>query len=237
MINLRICKNREEIIDTLCKMYVERTPVLTWQNQGEKRIIVQAEITKINFEKNYFEITANKNLAFSSFDQAYTFYMRGPLKSILFKRQKIKKGSNKICVQIPEEVRMYEQRAVPRLDLTAMANIESKVYKLMGDVPGNKKEFLFNTLNLSKNGMCLKLISTSSKYFYEGDTLYLARMEGTKKIINDLPGKIIYMRKSDIPGQARIQWDMGIKFDEEISEDVIEDVYRYAQKKKLNRAA
>lgn len=236
MINMRVCYNYGEILDTFTKMYIDSVPTLIWQNIGGKKVISSAQVTDIDYENKRLELTANSAKSFRSFSKGLTFYLRGTLKSILFKNESVMScNGRRLVISIPTEVRMYEQRINPRLQLDSFAKLETKLIKNSDDF-SRRKDFVFLLNNISSNGACFKVISTSAKYFYKGDIIKIEKILGYRNFEINVNGEIVYIsKKEDQRGQA--YWIMGVQFTEPLDEKVVSEVFDFAKKLKIMGAA
>ncbi len=214
MLNLRVSRSPREITETIKAMYIDASPVMMWQNQNGDRVVTYATIQNIDFEKNILVMQANEKDRFEKFSKDFTIYIRGNTRSILFKQQQCRLNSNKLAITIPREVRLYEQRQIPRFNPTNKVQVEAHFEKKVGMGTGSDKSFIAKVMNVSQQGLCLEFLQHQSKFFYEEDSLKIVQLNNI--IFDDkLGAKIVYVTK--LKSEAE-RMRMGVKFDQELSQ-------------------
>lgn len=215
MLNLRISRNHFEITSTIQSMHSDSSPVMLWQNQNGKRVVTYATIEKIDFKNNRILLQAKEKNRFESFSRDYTIYIRGEERSILFKQQQCKLNANKIAITIPNEVRLFEQRLVPRFESPQKVTVDAHFDKRIGAGIGSERNFSARVMNISKDGMCLEFIQNLGKYFYEDDTLFLSNINQTS-FTPKLEARIIYINK---PAAGSDRMRMGVRFSSPLTQE------------------
>ncbi len=208
MLNLRVSHNPVEITDTINTMYADSSPVMIWQNQNGRRIVSYATIEKIDFSKNKILLLAKEKNRFEKFSKDYTIYIRGEQRSILFKQQDCKLNANKIAISIPLEVRLYEQRLVPRFDTPEKKTVDAYFDKKIGAGVGTERNFSGRVINISKDGLCLEFLQNLGKFFYEDDSLFLSNI-GFTTFSPKVEARIVYINK---PKKGADRMRMGVRF-------------------------
>lgn len=214
-LNLRVSRNHFEISNTINTMFADNAPVMIWQNQNGNRVVTYATIEKIDFKNKRILFQAKEKNRFESFSSNYTIYIRGEERSILFKQQDCKLNSNKIAVSIPSEVRLFEQRLVPRFDSPEKISVDAHFDKRIGAGVGSERNFSARVMNISKDGMCLEFIQNLGKYFYDGDLLFLNNIDQTS-FNPKLEAKIVYINKP-LAGTDRMR--MGLRFMQALTQE------------------
>jgi len=215
MLNLRVSRNNHEISTTINTMYADSSPVMIWQNQNGKRVVTYATIEKIDFKNNRILLQSKEKNRFERFSKDYTIYIRGEERSILFKQQDCKLNANKIAVSIPSEVRLFEQRLIPRFETPEKVSVDAHFDKRIGAGVGSERNFSARVMNISKDGMCLEFIQNLGKYFYEDDMLFLSNIDQTS-FNPKLEAKIVYINK---PAAGTDRMRMGLRFIKPLTQD------------------
>ncbi len=215
MLNLRVSRNSYEINDTINSMYADSSPVMIWQNQNGKRIVTYATIEKIDFQNNRILLQAKEKNRFEKFSRNYTIYIRGDQRSILFKQQDCKLNANKIAVSIPSEVRLFEQRLVPRFDTPEKKTVDAYFDKKIGAGVGTERNFSGRVINISKEGLCLEFLQNLGKFFYEDDRLFLNNI-GQSTFSPKIEARIVYINK---PKKGADRMRMGLRFSKTMTQE------------------
>lgn len=214
MLNLRVSRSNREITETIKSMYIDASPVMMWQNQNGRRVVSYATIQKIDFENNVILMQSNEKNRFEKFSKDFTIYIRGNTRSILFKQQQCRLNANKLAITIPSEVRLYEQRNIPRFNPSSKAEVEVHFEKKVGVGNGSDKNFSAKVINISQQGLCLEFMQHQSKFFYEEDSLKIIQLNNI--VFDDkLSAQIVYVTKLK-SGADRMR--MGVKFDQELTQ-------------------
>lgn len=223
MLNLRVSRNNNEISETINSMFVDSSPVMLWQNQHGNRVVTYATILNIDFENNQIIMQANQKNRFEKFSKDFTIYIRGPQRSILFKQTKCRLNANKLALAIPSEVRLYEQRLLPRFNTPDKKNIEAYFDKRIGAGVGSDKSFAARVINLSQEGLCLEIIQNMGKFFYEGDSVFLSNLNNIS-FDSKLEAVIVYLKKTYGSNSDRMQ--MGIRFKSALSQELLRKIVK-----------
>tara|TARA_R110000868_G_scaffold124990_3_gene330248 strand:+ start:1458 stop:2060 length:603 start_codon:yes stop_codon:yes gene_type:complete len=187
---------------------------MMWQNQNGRRVVSYATIQKIDFENNVILMQSNEKNRFEKFSKDFTIYIRGNTRSILFKQQQCRLNANKLAITIPSEVRLYEQRNIPRFNPSSKAEVEVHFEKKVGVGNGSDKNFSAKVINISQQGLCLEFMQHQSKFFYEEDSLKIIQLNNI--VFDDkLSAQIVYVTKLK-SGADRMR--MGVKFDQELTQ-------------------
>ncbi len=220
-LNLRVCHNSNEIIDTIGRMFADASPVMLWQNHGGKRVVVYATITSVDLKNRVIVFAAKDKFKFQIFSRQYNIYIRGSERSILFKQATCRFNAGRLAIPLPNEVRLLEKRRHPRLDLSKLKqNLEVFFNKRIGTGVGTQRLFEAHIVNLSNQGMCLEFFQDFGKYFYEGDCLLLSRIHR----FNFTPAReatVIYIQKHT---QRDDRIRLGIKLKEELSDSFLNNL-------------
>lgn len=221
-LNLRVSNDLLEILNALNKMYKDQISVLLWQNVGPRRIIRNANIKVIDYASGKIILIPSESNRTFDFEGTYTVYMRGPEKSILFKREMVVIEKKRIVFDIPKEVRMFEKRTTPRLRLgfnsAYMAHLEIKI----NSTSALKKEFSFNVFDISTTGISFNFNAKDQIYFSEVTEILIHRI-GKIPFKNPIEGKVVYLKKIEFINQGnRIsKIKMGIKLKYAFSEALL----------------
>lgn len=222
MLNLRVSRNRDEIFKAINTMFADSSPVMLWQNHGDKRVIVYAVIDKIDFERRRLILKAKKLNHFKQFKSDTTVYIRGQSKSILFKQEQCRFNSNQIAVPIPSEVRLFEQRLNPRMNTTQDFELNAFFTKRVGSGAGSQKSFAAKVINLSANGACFEYLQNLGKFFYEGDTILISHFDHLR-FESAIEAQIVYIQK---PGYSSDRLRMGIRLGKQLSQDTMVQIIK-----------
>jgi len=221
-LNLRVCQDPLEILTALNKMYEERSPVLVWQNTGDKRTTKNCYIRGIDYSSGRLIIMSlDSNRAFE-FSQEFSIYIRGSEKSILFKREQAVIDSKRIVIGIPKEVRMYEKRANPRLVLGWDGGYNTHIEVKLNSTSKHKKEFVFNIFDLSLTGAALYFPLSDRVFFNPNDNILIHKL-GSFPYKNPLEARVIYIKKIEFlhMGKRTTKMKMGIHFKHKISQEML----------------
>ncbi|MCB9063113.1 MAG: hypothetical protein H6622_16435 [Halobacteriovoraceae bacterium] len=223
---LRVTYTRDEILKTLNKIFLEKSPVLVWQNNGNQRDKKYTFITAISTKDNKFELTSLDTDYQFEFDRNLTFYIRGNEQSILFKDEKVELNVNKLKISIPSEVRMFEKRGASRTNLSDpdLPYIYSQL--LQGKKEKNARSFTFQIIDISQTGLAVRVSLKQQHLFYPNDFL-LVKTLGNYTFEDSILCKIIYLKKQyfpdDLDGQPSLR--MGINFESQISLKILDQVF------------
>ena len=222
-LNLRVCRDGGEILDTLTRMMLEDCPTLIWQNLHGKRKIQHGKLHTIDIEKKvliFVPISGTKK--FRAFDKKQTIYMRGNEKSILFKSEKIRVEAQRIIIPIPKETRMYELRTHDRKHFGHGSRHNSLIVKQINKTSKKLKEFDFNLYDISEVGACFSFSPKESVYFNVGDTFLVLRL-GRVDFECPLNATVIYVRRHEITLQQnrQVRMKMGVSFERLIPHQVV----------------
>jgi hypothetical protein len=212
--NLKIENNRSEIISTLIRIYRECTPVLLWQSEidGQKHMR-NSFIDAIFPELGYFVLTSLPDSRVFDFCHTSTIYIRGNERSILFKLPKMVLQENKILVQIPKQVRMYDKRDTERFHFGLKSNHHVDIFYSKSSL-NEEHPFQVSLFDISERGASFNISLLDKKYFYKEELIKLIKI-GKKSFPDFLYAKIIYLHRLDnkIGGIHCPSIKMGVKFD------------------------
>ncbi len=220
--NLRVTNDVLEIITTLNKMHQDQSPVMVWQNLGERRIIRNAVIAAIDFSAGKIILTPDGATKSFDFVGPQTVYMRGHEKSILFKRENVKIDKRRIIVDIPKEVRMFEKRINPRIKLGFNSPYLGLIEIKVNSSTELRKEFLFNIYDLSSKGVSFNFNFKDQIYFAEGTEIFISKL-GQIPFKKPIEGRVVYLKKVEFISQGnRIsKMKMGVAFRSPLGEKVL----------------
>ncbi|MBI2520352.1 MAG: hypothetical protein HYV97_08035 [Bdellovibrio sp.] len=221
--NLRVTKDSLEIISTLRKMYHDQSPILVWQNLGERRIIRNAIIDHIDLTTGKFVIIRNDPHKRFDFLVHRAVYIRGHEKSILFKRESVRIEKKCIIIDIPKEVRMFENRISPRVKLGFNSPYLGKLELKINASSDLQKEFVFNLYDISATGICFNFNLKDQIFFTEGTEICIHKL-GQIPFKTPIEGRVVYLKKIEFMSSgARItKMKMGVAFKTSISEKIIQ---------------
>ncbi|HAZ13483.1 MAG: hypothetical protein A2X86_13210 [Bdellovibrionales bacterium GWA2_49_15] len=221
--NLRVTSDSLEIITTLNKMYHDQSPVLVWQNLGERRIIRNAVISAIDFAAGKVILVPNDPHKSFDFVGPHTVYMRGQEKSILFKRESVRIDKKRILVDIPKEVRMFEKRISHRIKLGFNSPYLGIIEIKINSSSDLRKEFSFNIYDLSAKGLSFNFNFKDQIFFAEGTEIYISKL-GQIPFKIPIEGRVVYLKKIEFMSSgARIsKMKMGVAFKKAIAEKILQ---------------
>ncbi|MBI2520178.1 MAG: hypothetical protein HYV97_07165 [Bdellovibrio sp.] len=224
--NLRITNDSLEIISTLNKMQRDQSPVLVWQNLGEKRIIRNAVISAIDFVTGKVILVPNDPYKNFDFLGPQTIYIRGQEKSILFKRESIKIDKRRIFVDIPNEVRMFEKRINHRIKFGFNSPYLGTIEIKINSTSELRKEFIFNLYDLSAKGVSFNFNFKDQIFFAEGTEIFIRKL-GQIPLKTPIEGRVVYLKRIEFMSQgSRInKIKMGVAFKTPISEKILQSFY------------
>lgn len=216
--NLKIENNRSEIIATLIRMYRECTPVLVWQNNKEgNKVMKNSVIDAIFPELGYFVLCPLPEGDYFDFCHTSTIYLRGNERSILFKQPKIVIKDNKIIIQIPKQVRMYDKRFSDRIHFGLKSTLGVEIFHAKNSL-SPEELFSFSLYDISERGASFNLSLLDQKYFYQDEIIKLIKI-GRKSFADYVMAKIIYLHRMDnkIGGIHCPSIKMGVQFNRTLS--------------------
>lgn len=226
-LNLRVSSETLEILNTLNKIYLERTPVTLWQNTGRERIVRIAYIRAIDYSAGKLLFAPLEKGKVFDFNGNLTVYIRGREKSILFKTKSEKIDTKRVIVNIPTEVRMYEMRAFPRLRF-GFGSTENILFEIRVNQTSAKfKEFLYPIFDLSKSGVSMLFNAKESVFFNVGETILIHKIADFK-VPAGMEAKIIYTKKVEFitGGHRQSKMKIGIGLKRHLSDEVFESIHR-----------
>lgn len=221
--NLKVENNRSEIIATLIRMYREGTPVLVWQNDSEgKKLMRNSVIDAIFPEMGYFVLCPLGD--HFDFCSTSTIYLRGNERSILFKQPKMVLKDNKIVIQIPKQVRMYDKRFSERYHYGLKSNLGVEIFHAKSSL---SPEEIFNVslFDISEHGASFNISLHEQTYFFQEEIIKIVKM-GRKSFPQFLMSKIIYLHRMDnkIGGIHCPSIKMGVKFNRALSKRELAEI-------------
>lgn len=229
--NLKIENNRSEIISTLIRMYRESTPVLVWQNKIDGSKLMKNSLIEAIFpELGYFILNPLPENDYFDFQNTSTIYIRGNERSILFKQPKIVLQDNKIIIQIPKQVRMYDKRYSERFHFGLKSNHHVEIFHSKNSLT-QEQLFQVSLFDISERGASFNLSLLDQKYFYQEELIKLVKI-GKKSFSEFLMAKIIYLHRLDnkIGGIHCPSIKMGVKFDRTLSKKELAQIKGVHQK-------
>lgn len=220
LLNLRITRSHGEIIETISQIYAENMELMVWQNQNGKRVVAYTRIGRIDFGKKTLRLIRSEGV--KKFSMKYPLYIRSEHKHILFKQSDCKIMNQEIDLSLPKEVRMQEQRTIPRLLTTHAHDISAYFTKKIGAGVGSTKSFTAKIINLSANGACFEFLQNMGKFFYENDDIVITHLNHSV-FSSELVAQIIYIQKPKL-GSERLR--MGIKFKTALSKPMLLNIVK-----------
>jgi hypothetical protein len=229
--NLKIENNRSEIIATLIRMYRECTPVLVWQSDSDGHKFMKNSVIEAIFpELGYFVLSPLPDGDYFDFCNTSTIYIRGNERSILFKQQKIVIQDNKIIIQIPNQVRMYDKRYTERFHFGLKSNHHVEIFHSKNSMD-QEQLFQVSLFDISVRGASFNMSLLDQKYFYQEEIIKVVKL-GKKSFPEYLMAKIIYLHRLDnkIGGIHCPSIKMGVKFDRSLSKKELAEIKGVHQK-------
>jgi hypothetical protein len=221
-LNLRVASDPLEILTTINKMYLDRSPVLVWQNVGNMRILRNCFISDVDFANEVIALSpmgGNKSL---DFKKEHTVYIRGNEKSILFKQERARFDGTNVIVDIPPVVRLYEKRVNPRVKLGYFSRHMMHFEKRINQTNNRLKEFFYPVYDLSVAGTSVCFNPKEQVYFNSGETILIHQL-GDFKFPSPIEAQLIYIKKIEFfnDGHRQVRMKMGISFKRPIAQDFI----------------
>jgi len=219
---LRVETSYNEIVETLHKMYQEKSPVKIWQKPKDNktsRKVFDLTIQKINKRKNTFSLIANDQQELMDIDKNTTVYIRGEERSILFKQTKVELSKGSLCLVIPYEVRLYERRYKERIKFSYDEKFMLKMHK--AKKPSHQSETkAYQLIDVSSCGLAIFMTLQESDFFSKGDHIEISKIHEYNLPISKA-GKIIYFKKIDTlkNGKKSKFIRVGVKFFMEYHEE------------------
>jgi hypothetical protein len=218
----RTTQLKKEIIDAIVDIHIETSAVLIWQNQKETRVITKVKIENIDFINNSITLSPFSNKDVENFKRLKlnsTIYLKGKTKSIIFKNTAVAKKNKfgNIDLQIPETVKMFENRSVPRMIFSLYTP-----KKAAGIFPGGNSDISVKPIavvlnDVSNTGMGFLLEKKHLRFFIEKDQIKIDKI-AHYQFPKPISGKIIFTSNTpDLFGQFRV----GVLFNEKISNDIL----------------
>ncbi len=213
---------KKEIVDAIVDIHIETSSVLIWQNQKENRVITKVKIENIDFINNSITLSpfSNKDIEnFKIIKLNSTIYLKGKTKSIVFKNTAVAKKNKlgNIDIQIPETVKMFENRSVPRMIFSFHNPKKTAEIFPGGNSDISVKPFSVELNDVSNSGMGFLLEKKHSRFFIEKDQIKIAKI-AHYQFPKPILGKIIFTSTTpDSFGQFRV----GLLFNEKLSNEIL----------------
>jgi hypothetical protein len=219
MDRLRILKDETEILTLLNSLCDSGAPIMVWQKiQDQERVVFNGEVDVVSQEKKVFMVSLKEPIEDGDFTTERTIYLRGEMQSILFKQKTRQIKNDRLAITIPDEIRVIEKRAEPRLDLSAK-RVFSTLSKL--DNAGiSSSKLQARLLDVSELGLSVMLNKKRATEFYEGDIFCLLSLNKTE-MENEVVAKVMYIREID-PFHIRV----GFRFDERIDKKLLKNIFK-----------
>lgn len=223
--NYRSSILKREITEALNEILKESSPVIVWQNDNGLRNIVKTRIKFIDFATNSIVMapySKEDELNFIKLNINLTFYIRGNVKSIVFKQEKpAKKIANGFLqIFIPNEAKMFEKRSEKRITpIEKYLPIHAHICP-SGRTNVVEKYIAVELYDLSTAGIGLRLNKRYSRLFFEKDKIKIEKI-GDYNFLRPIHGKIIYCRPDN---KNKIYIRIGIQFNTELTIDILKKI-------------
>lgn len=221
----QICEKPAEILKIFDNIMSKTQTIVMWQNIGDQdRVVYDSILQKIDRKnKNIIIVPLDEGQTKYKLKKNITLYMHGEERSIVFKTTKFISTKSKIVVQIPNEIRIIENREHARFDLKKSAERSVLHLKEVGlEGSGTFKNFSINCYDLSQTGMGLELHTHHLLRYQIGDSIELKTIADIP-IPNKVIGTVKYICPMlELPDVKYFR--AGIQFDQVLDSETLKQI-------------
>jgi len=220
--NLRVVNTQEEILLILSKIQMNQSHVVIWQKENEQnRKLNTATLSLINKSIGFFHLRSISGDWNPGVNGDIALYFKGDEESILFKVKNLIVKKGELIVPIPNEVRLLEKRNRERLQLKQKESRNTLIIQKVFE-NDNRRQFCVPVIDISITGVAVALNKSETKYFYEGDAIYITKLAGTR-LTNYISGKVVYLKPVEYyDSHFKLKnFRVGIQFDTFISKEYL----------------
>lgn len=201
-LRLRECEKESEILKNLSEANYNHSHVTIWQNNEFGRRIVSGSIAKVDLLKKSLLLNISTPIHFNDTE---TSFIHITFKNILFKLNAHIKGKDLVTINIPDMIKLQENRILTRQKLentnTTLTLEKFSAFK------SSQFQFKAQIIDYSCNGLGLKIKTPHISRFNRGEELLVQAVQN-KSLNSPIKTHIAYIR------QLGDGFQVGLRFDQ-----------------------
>jgi hypothetical protein len=212
----RISTSPEEISEVLGLAKAKKQSML-WQNRSSHKVFFHFDIVELDISNK--KITVNYNGSSELIDPTLPIFVKLHFRETLFKGMVLDFDTNKLSINIPNEIHVREYRNSLRIGFFQDEEI-AEVKSLVSGGVENSPSLNVSLRDISKKGLGLLVSSKNIHLFSPGQVIIFSGCSKVK-LKTPLTGKVVYKIEYSKKSSG-ISYKVGVELDEMIPEEKFE---------------